>query len=644
MAGIDIEQLLLVSLFLAAVWMLGRLFSVARLPRILGELVAGMLLGPECFDLVPYASDGTCRRIYERRLSAVNSSSGSSAGAGDPACMHLHVWQGEHMSDIWSFAGSLGVTLLIMESGMHINFGKVAQVGLRALIVAIIGTAFPLVTGMLLTEAFFPGRLYPDGFAAGCSLAPTSVGISIKLLEESKMLNSIAGQTTLTAAFVDDVFSLVLLVMLNSLSAGNADAMMLVLNTFLSFGFLGVGVFLAKYAYPRLPAVLDRLPSSKGASIQPRDEIHLFLMLSSLALYAWIGALLGSHLLGAFVAGMCFTKVPRSHAVWAAQFKRITKWLIRIFFAATVGFAVPLRVMVTGDAALRLALYGMIFGALPGILCKVASGAAARMKYAGETEKSQAAAASRLTCSGNYQPIQYLVGCAMVARGEFAFLVAGEAAEMAYDGGGAGQMMLQEETYAMVLWALLWALFLAPFLFNWALVVYKTSNPVHRGSEIGGSPRAGQDFKIRVIGDHHSGMLHEVIDTLHAEGLDIIEAHIEVIQGDLDTEEHVDSDVFIVRSRGKQKDFDSEKLHEIKHHLTELFGNHNSKIVFEPLTKDGSSRGENAKPAREGVEAKLRKLSLLPQQEPLSQKLPPGKLAAAAAPSGLSLDPTPVAV
>ena len=154
----------------------------------------------------------------------------------------------------------------------------------------------------------------------------------------------------------------------------------------------------------------------RGVSIQPRDEIHLVIMIASLVLYAYLGALLrgawghpgawcmawcmawctarciawcmactfcvyhtlcrmcaptnalpapctahtllpgsliGSHLLGAFVAGMCFVNVPRSHQVWVAQFKRIIRWLIRIFFSATVGFAVPLKEMFTLDAFLN---------------------------------------------------------------------------------------------------------------------------------------------------------------------------------------------------------------------------------------------------------------------------------------------------
>ena len=50
------------------------------------------------------------------------------------------------------------------------------------------------------------------------------MGISIKLLSDAKMLNSMAGQTTLTAAFIDDVFSLVLLVLLASLAEGQVRA------------------------------------------------------------------------------------------------------------------------------------------------------------------------------------------------------------------------------------------------------------------------------------------------------------------------------------------------------------------------------------------------------------------------------------
>ena len=65
------------------------------------------------------------------------------------------------------------------------------------------------------------------------------MGISIKLLSDAKMLNSMAGQTTLTAAFIDDVFSLVLLVLLSSLAADADDAALVItLRTIAAFAFL----------------------------------------------------------------------------------------------------------------------------------------------------------------------------------------------------------------------------------------------------------------------------------------------------------------------------------------------------------------------------------------------------------------------
>ena len=227
MGGVAFDHLASVVLFLFSVWAFGRIFRVIKLPAVLGEFFAGVLLGPNCLDLVPYASDGTCP-ILSIAGNDDSSSSGSDHGSSTD-CQSILVWNGEHTMDIWSFAGTVGVTLLITESGMHINFEKVKMVGLRALGVAILGTALPLIFGMVLVGACFgTDYYYPDGFAAGCALAPTSVGISIKLLDDAKMLNSLAGQTTLTAAFVDDVFSLVLLVLLTALSEGNVQTWLII--------------------------------------------------------------------------------------------------------------------------------------------------------------------------------------------------------------------------------------------------------------------------------------------------------------------------------------------------------------------------------------------------------------------------------
>jgi len=588
MAGVSFDLLIGMMFFLIAVWGSGRVFRMAALPAILGEFMAGVLLGPNFLDIVPYASNGECDTIIFPNDESGSSSSSVGrmlAGSVDgPPCKANLMWtprwtisdttpvgKSMHTPDIWSFMGTVGVTLLIMESGMHINFEKVKQIGGQALIVAIVGTTMPLILGMLLVGALFgQDAMYPDGFAAGCALAPTSVGISIKLLSDAKMLNSMAGQTTLTAAFIDDVFSLVLLVLLSSLAADADDAaLVIVLRTIAAFAFLGAGVVGGKHVLPMMDKPLSRIPFVRGASIQPRDEVHLLCMLGMLGLCSYLGSLIGSHLLGAFVAGMCFVNVPRSHQVWVAQFKRIIRWLIRIFFSATVGFAVPLSEMFTTEAFLR----GLVIGIGPGLLCKIVSGVAARTAFQSETHKKMASQASIMTRGGIVQPIQYLVGMAMVARGEFAFLVAYSASKMEMPD---GSRMLSPPVYACVTWALVWALIFAPFLFKWALGVYMRATPIQRGQSIGGELHGERNFVIQVIGAHHSGVLHEILNAIHGEGMDVLECRVE-------TDGEVDTNYFVVQSRGKQKDFDDEKLQEIRHHIQEILGDANAVVMFEAV-------------------------------------------------------------
>ena len=77
MAGVSFDILFGVVLYLMSVWGAGRLFKMATLPAILGELLAGIVLGPELLDVVPFASDGTCIRLIDDAASSSGSSSGS---------------------------------------------------------------------------------------------------------------------------------------------------------------------------------------------------------------------------------------------------------------------------------------------------------------------------------------------------------------------------------------------------------------------------------------------------------------------------------------------------------------------------------------------------------------------------------------
>ena len=81
MGGFDFQLALQVSFFLVAVWSLGRIFAKYKLPPILGQLLAGMVLGPEVLDMVPYASNGLCSSLVRKTdVGGVDVAQGCTAG------------------------------------------------------------------------------------------------------------------------------------------------------------------------------------------------------------------------------------------------------------------------------------------------------------------------------------------------------------------------------------------------------------------------------------------------------------------------------------------------------------------------------------------------------------------------------------
>uniref|UniRef100_A0A7S2NN70 Cation/H+ exchanger transmembrane domain-containing protein n=1 Tax=Haptolina brevifila TaxID=156173 RepID=A0A7S2NN70_9EUKA len=671
MGGFDFEIALQIGFFLFAVWFVSRLFQHLKMPPILGQLVVGIFLGPNGIDMVPYASNGHCKdrlmdpweassmssmgsvdslldaNITERMLAEIPYGRALAGGATKCTDVEWFRWEdGLHLTNVWTFVGNLGVTLMIMESGMHIHFDKVASVGKKATIVAIFGTALPIIFGIVVVGGLFidsapDSAFYPWGFAAGCAFAPTSVGISIRLLDESKMLNSMAGQTTLIAAFIDDVFSLVTLVILQTLAKCSISAASILVPLICSFAFLGLGAGLAIKVFPKIDILLQKIPLQKNASIQQRDEVHICLMFLSLFLFGFISSIptipyydadgipfIGSHLLGAFVAGMVWVNVPRSHKVWETQLKRIVKWMMRLFFACSVGFAVPVSKMFSPEAVWR----GIVLGIGPCVGTKLFSGLFARMQFKDDEAKQLAKAASWATKL--VQPQQLLVGIAMVARGEFAYLVA-ETAANSENGCKEGTYMMSQDVYAAVMWALVMATICAPVMFRWALGIFDRATAVHRSVYIGG----GDDhylrkaFVIRIAGKYVPGVQKEIFNTMYAAGVEVLDSTIMSVRKDDSPDAEISQFVntFTVLSRGKKKDFDDEKLSEMHHAFTEILNDNDAQIIFAPPVdmpnKDGVVEvqiiGEHHPSLLQDIMAELSKMGLDMIKARVDQSLQP---------------------
>jgi len=513
------------ALFLGAGWFLGRAFRSWGAPAILAEILVGVVLGPELLNVVPYAKSGQCAA--------------------------------DHNPSILVLIGNMGVALMIFESGMHLHFDKVAEVGKDAFIVACIGTLTPIVLG-IGTGVALGYNIFPDCLSLGIALAPTSVGIALNLLNDAKFLNSTPGQIIITAAFVDDIFSLVMLVILINVAAGEVTAASVVLPLVLSFAFVGLGVWLAIRVMPQVKVLINRVPENRKLSLQPRDEVHIGLMTAAIVFFGWVGSLIGSHLLGTFVAGLSFANVPRSGLIWSRQVKRILGWMMRLFFSASIGFSIPVGVMFTVEAFWQ----GLVVTLVPTVIGK-------------------------LVCGLFLGSPKWLIGWAMVARGEFGFLVLQTAKEAVCEScavdpaTGMKPFMLSDKTYAALVWAMLWSTVLAPLIFNPVLKGFmRRRGALERAKSIGGNlaSQAGQRFVMRLVGQHHTGILHEVMDVLHACELDVIEAHAE-------SDDVIDVDRFVVMPR-MGGDFDNEKLDEIAHRVKEAINDDESQVIFEPVDMD----------------------------------------------------------
>lgn len=175
-----LNDVLSISLMFFATWAAGQAVEEwLGWPALCMEIVVGMALGPRGFDLVPF----------------------------DKALIS---------------AGQLGLLLLVLEGGMHIELATLRRVGWKAFAIALSGTALP-VLGTLLVFSFLPAFSFSEALIMGTSLSSTAIGMASKLMADSHMLEVHLGQLICCAAMIDDVASLVLLAMISSASPTAAD-------------------------------------------------------------------------------------------------------------------------------------------------------------------------------------------------------------------------------------------------------------------------------------------------------------------------------------------------------------------------------------------------------------------------------------
>ena len=269
-----------------------------KIPAVLGEIVAGIIIGPSVLGLI------------------------------DPI-KHLDV------ADMVLLLGEIGVILLLFQVGLEMDLGEMAKVGKPAFVVAIIGVAVPFAAGFGVAASF--GEDAKVALFIGATLTATSVGITARVLGDLRALALRESRIVLGAAVADDVLGLVILtVVVKVVTEGSISAGVVLETIGLAVGFLLITGLLAIYVIPRLFTRIDRLAKSTTTIVSSAFALTLaFSLLANQAKLAFI--------IGAFMAGLAVGRSPQHERI-SEGLNPLGQIFIPVFFAS-IGINADLEAM-----------------------------------------------------------------------------------------------------------------------------------------------------------------------------------------------------------------------------------------------------------------------------------------------------------
>jgi Kef-type K+ transport system membrane component KefB len=306
---------LLLQLFTIFVWakVFGELFERLGLPAVLGEILAGVSLGP------------------------------FGAGFVVPS------------STVFAIA-EIGAIFLLFTVGLETSPSDLLRVGRQSLIVATAGVVLPFVLGF--GYLMLRGESTHESAFVGAAMVATSVGITARILRDLHVLKTHAAQIILGAAVFDDILGMILLAVVASLATGGVVHWVhLSIVTVEAIGFASFMIFIGPRVIRRVRPGLQRL-STHDAPLILSLAICLGLSVASTT----IGM---AAIIGAFFAGLIFADYspewnlqPRIHAI---------NEFLSPFFFFTMGARLDLgvfnrQVLVTASIITVLAFASKIIG------------------------------------------------------------------------------------------------------------------------------------------------------------------------------------------------------------------------------------------------------------------------------------------
>jgi Kef-type K+ transport system membrane component KefB len=242
---------------LLAAKLFAEVFSRLSIPSVLGEVVAGLIIGPSVLGFI--SPDATLHLIAE-----------------------------------------IGILLLLFEVGLETDVGQLVKEGVRSTLVAITGVVVPGALGFWVSYHWFGMAMIPSLFVGGTIVA-TSIGITVRVLKDLNQHNTRMARIVLGAAVLDDVIGVVVLAVLYDFAVKGtvsipATVRILVFIT----AFLLLAPILAKLFVPFMARLAS---SSKTKGMIPTIIISLILGMAVVS--HGVGA---PEILGSFAAGIALAR------------------------------------------------------------------------------------------------------------------------------------------------------------------------------------------------------------------------------------------------------------------------------------------------------------------------------------------------
>ena len=328
-----IEVIIAVGILLAAAKLMGELFSRIKLPIVLGELLAGMIIGP--FALGAFL---------------------------------LHPDTGESILQIGPelrTLGEIGAIVILFMAGLEMTPKEFLRGGKASFTVGTLGVVVPFFAGLLVFQAFGYDAL--QAMMIATALTATSIAISIQVLKEFNKIKSPEARLIIAAAVVDDILAIAVLSVVTSLGSAeaidNIDLLDVTFTILKVLGFFAAILIAAIFILPKV--ITPRIWKSTG-SVEGIATASFF---GAAAIAGTLGL---SPIVGAFAVGMALsaTKVFEKIENFISRIGLIFAPLFFAIIGAQVDFrTVNLDVLMLSAVVIAIAISTKLLGCgLPSIL------------------------------------------------------------------------------------------------------------------------------------------------------------------------------------------------------------------------------------------------------------------------------------